>query len=166
MLAIPAVFLAGFVREHVWSMNGTRWFGRLDYVATGWIKISSSQPYRKIMESCESRILAGLRLLRTALTIRAYREEEGMFPPTLAALTPAWLDAVPIDLFSGQPLVYRLDVEGCKLYSIGPNGIDDGGQVVPLGDIIDKGDLLLDVFKLDEKADRETAAAAAAAQEE
>ncbi len=74
-----------------------------------------------------------MRLLPCAsLAIRFYRQDEGHFPPSLAALVPNWLDAVPLDPFSEEALVYRTDDEGYVLYSDGPNRIDDGGHMVRL----------------------------------
>jgi hypothetical protein len=43
-------------------------------------------------------------------------------------LAPKYLAAVPNDLFSGRPLVYRPTGSGYVLYSVGPNGQDDGGR--------------------------------------
>jgi hypothetical protein len=38
------------------------------------------------------------------------------------------LAAVPNDLFSGKPLVYRPAEKGYLLYSVGLNGKDEGGR--------------------------------------
>jgi hypothetical protein len=43
-------------------------------------------------------------------------------------LVPDWLPAVPIDPYSGVPLVYRPTSSGHQLYSVGPDGVDDGGR--------------------------------------
>lgn len=48
-------------------------------------------------------------LLATALALQAYRAEHGTYPPTLNALVPCYLAAVPMDPFAdGQPLHYKL----------------------------------------------------------
>ena len=44
-----------------------------------------------------------------------------------AALVSALLPAVPSDEFTGEPYVYRRVAEDYVLYSVGPNGRDDGG---------------------------------------
>ena len=54
---------------------------------------------------------------------------------------PQYLPDVPEDPFSGRPLVYRTETTGYVLYSVGQNGIDDGGQ--RCASWID-GDLFLD----------------------
>ncbi|MEX0704455.1 MAG: hypothetical protein WD069_20305, partial [Planctomycetales bacterium] len=45
-------------------------------------------------------------------------------------LAPKYIAAVPDDLFSGKPLIYRPteDGSGYLLYSVGQNEIDDGGS--------------------------------------
>jgi hypothetical protein len=44
-------------------------------------------------------------------------------------LTPDLLQAVPIDYMDGQPLRYRRNADGTfLLYSVGENGVDDGGN--------------------------------------
>jgi hypothetical protein len=57
---------------------------------------------------------------------------------------------MPIDPFSGRPLIYRPDGEGYQLYSIGPDGKDDGGQFVSWSRAAHgprRGDLTLDGFQ-------------------
>jgi hypothetical protein len=50
-------------------------------------------------------------------------------PADLSDLVPDHIDAVPIDPFDGQPLRYlRLD-DGYVIYSVGFDGLDDGGAV-------------------------------------
>jgi hypothetical protein len=83
------------------------------------------------------------RMAQTRLAVRAYREKHRRLPPTLAALTPDLLPAVPPDPFAAQPLVYRTHGSRVVIYSRGPDGDDDGGrdlgsQVKPEGD----GDLV------------------------
>jgi hypothetical protein len=44
-------------------------------------------------------------------------------------LTPDLLPSVPIDCMDGQPLRYRPNADGTfLLYSVGENGVDDGGD--------------------------------------
>ena len=35
---------------------------------------------------------------------------------------------MPLDFFSGKPLIYRASKKGYLLYSVGVNGKDDGGR--------------------------------------
>jgi len=66
-------------------------------------------------------------LLLTTLALRAYRLDHGAYPPTLAALTPHYLQAIPADPFAlSGPLRYKLTSAKYLLYSLGPDGKDDG----------------------------------------
>ena len=63
-----------------------------------------------------------------ACEIERYRLAHGTLPATLEALQTQGL---PHDIMNGQPLHYKLDgVDNYLLYSVGLNGMDDGGTVV------------------------------------
>jgi hypothetical protein len=62
------------------------------------------------------------------LGLRRYRNSHGAWPQTLDAISeyvPAEAFFDPID---GDAFVYTLDGDSFKLYSKGPNGIDEGGR--------------------------------------
>ncbi|MBV9848134.1 MAG: hypothetical protein JO250_00460 [Armatimonadetes bacterium] len=70
-------------------------------------------------------------LLLTALALRAYRVEHGVYPATLDALIPTYLSRVPDDPFAlSGPLRYRRVGDKYVLYSVGPDGKDDGGRPI------------------------------------
>ncbi|MEX1097537.1 MAG: hypothetical protein WED34_15940 [Planctomycetales bacterium] len=78
-------------------------------------------------------------LVQLAFALAAYRADQGEYAPALADLAPKYIAAVPDDLFSGKPLIYRPteDGSGYLLYSVGQNEIDDGGRWIdddPEGD--------------------------------
>ncbi|MFO1477695.1 MAG: hypothetical protein U1F98_13720 [Verrucomicrobiota bacterium] len=65
-----------------------------------------------------------------ACVIERYRLVHNQLPGNLQALVPKYLDRVPLDVLDGQPLRYRETGQGgYLLYSIGWNGVDDGGTV-------------------------------------
>ncbi|HYW79334.1 MAG TPA: hypothetical protein VE890_07130, partial [Thermoguttaceae bacterium] len=66
--------------------------------------------------------------------IRCYRLETGELPDTLADLMPDYLSEVPEDPFSSSPLIYRRAGDEYVLYSVGKDGIDDGGPPTDSGD--------------------------------
>ncbi len=66
---------------------------------------------------------------RAALAAERYRMAHGDWPASLDALVPDYLDAVPLDLFDGQPLRMRRTEEGVVIYSIGEDNVDDGGDL-------------------------------------
>jgi len=71
---------------------------------------------------------ARLAVLRTALAVERYRlAHDGKFPPSLNALVPAYLREVPRDPFDEQPLRFKPLSPGYVIYSIGADGVDDGG---------------------------------------
>jgi hypothetical protein len=77
------------------------------------------------------------RNLHVAFALAAYRGDHGRYPAKLDDLAPQYLPAIPDDLFSGKPLIYRPSDGGYLLYSVGVNGQDDDGRGVgdwPPGD--------------------------------
>lgn len=79
----------------------------------------------------EDRETQRLRNLRIAIALSAYRADHGEFPDSLAALVPAHLKEISAGLFADAPPRYERTAEGYKLWSLGRDGRDDGGQSVP-----------------------------------
>jgi hypothetical protein len=78
-------------------------------------------------------------LLAVTLALRAYRLEHGVYPDALSALVPRYLRSVPDDPFAlPGPLRYRRDGRNYLLYSVGPDGKDDGGRPVQNRDMAAK----------------------------
>lgn len=82
------------------------------------------------------------RLLATELALRCYRSEHGRVPAHLDELATNYLSHVPEDPFSRKPLIYRPQGTNWVAYSIGPDGVDDGGKPVGRGSA--KGDIFFD----------------------
>jgi hypothetical protein len=79
---------------------------------------------------------------RMACALERYRLAHGVYPDSLDALTPAYIDEVPHDIMTGEPYHYRLRADGTfSLYSVGWNQVDDGGSVVYLKDQPDRLDI-------------------------
>lgn len=73
-------------------------------------------------------------LLLTALALQAYKGEHGAYPSSLTELTPNYLKALPADPFARTgPLHYQRSKKNYLLYSIGPDGKDDGGKPIDSG---------------------------------
>lgn len=71
----------------------------------------------------------GRRLAIAAIALRRYELQHGRPPANLAALTPEFLESVPMDPMSGKALCYRLNPDSSfVLYSVGKDGHDDGGK--------------------------------------
>ena len=79
------------------------------------------------------------RNLYLAFALAAYHGNHRRYPEKLDALAPRYLEGVPDDLFSGKALIYRSSGTGYLLYSVGVNGLDEGGHAsddTPAGDDI------------------------------
>lgn len=75
------------------------------------------------------RCQAETRCAIVALAAERFRVANGRWPETLAELTAKYLPEVPLDPFDGAPLRYRKTPEGALVYSVGPDGKDDGGKI-------------------------------------
>jgi ABC-type transport system involved in multi-copper enzyme maturation permease subunit len=67
--------------------------------------------------------------LKVALTAERYRRDHGDWPQTLQTLTPRYIPELPVDPFTGGPLVYRRQTDGVVIYSVGRDLTDDGGKL-------------------------------------
>lgn len=72
------------------------------------------------------------RAIRAALACERYRLAHGDWPDDLQSLVPEYLEAVPIDPFDGRPLRYQRIPEGIKVWTIGEDLVDNGGDVMRL----------------------------------
>jgi len=59
-----------------------------------------------------------------------YRLKHGKWPEKLDDLAEFGIPKGLLDPFDGQPLSYKLDVDGPIIYSIDSDGVDDGGEVL------------------------------------
>jgi len=79
-----------------------------------WLKYAINQTQNDILMLC--------------FALRAYKADHGKYPADLKKLTPAYLKEIPADIFTaGNPLGYKVTGKTYTLYSIGPDGKDDGG---------------------------------------
>ncbi len=67
---------------------------------------------------------------RVGLAAERYRLDRGDWPETLNDLVPEYVKSVPTDYFSGQPLRYVRDDQGVSIYTIGDDGVDNGGDIM------------------------------------
>jgi hypothetical protein len=85
-------------------------------------------PALSACSSAEDRGNTRLELTKLAFALAEYRGGHGFYPAKLADLVPNYVAAVPQDIFSGGALHYKPQGGGYLLYSVGPNGKDDGGR--------------------------------------
>jgi hypothetical protein len=74
---------------------------------------------------------ARLRAAVVALAALRYRQQAGHWPESIDDLIPAQLESVPLDPFTGRPLLMKHTDRGFIAYSIGINAKDDGGVENP-----------------------------------
>jgi hypothetical protein len=73
----------------------------------------------------------------TACALERFRLDQGWYPASLDALVPHYLDRVPPDLLAVAPAPLRYQQTpdaGFRLYSVGFNRVDDGGNPNPPAD--------------------------------
>ncbi len=92
-----------------------------------WVLVAMAVPAWIGTKKEETKTEAGLAVAQVAFALTLHKAEHGGYPESLDALAPEFLDRVPLDPFTAQPLKYARDGEGFLIYSVGLNGIDDAG---------------------------------------
>ncbi|MCI0460357.1 MAG: hypothetical protein L0Z62_25675 [Gemmataceae bacterium] len=89
-----------------------------------------ASPLSKVARGYQ-RSQAHLRCAIVAVAAELHRRERAAWPESPEKLVAAgYLKAVPFDPFDGKPLRWRL-ANGClRIYSVGPDGQDDGGTTL------------------------------------
>lgn len=107
------------VFKYATPKSGYSWLGR------SIVPILSST-----LDKC-ARDQALIRATLCSLAVRRSMLDANPMPASLQELVPKYLESVPADPFTGGPLLYRVDDAGCVIYSVGVNGVDDGGSIEP-----------------------------------
>jgi hypothetical protein len=76
----------------------------------------------------EASLEAMMLATRAGLACKIYRNKTGHYPENLEALVPDILPEIPIDPFTGKPLVFKRQSGKLLIYSLGSNQKDDGGR--------------------------------------
>jgi hypothetical protein len=69
------------------------------------------------------------RASRVAVATERFRRDRNALPAALADLVPQYLPEIPLDPYSGKPLLFRSGQNAYTVYSVGPNGQDDQGDL-------------------------------------
>lgn len=100
------------------EMESAPWFHYLFHMAAPMTRVSE----------INLRVKGCLQTAETALAIERYRLKYNSLPDTLETLVPEFIESVYLDPFDGNPIRYiKLDPAGYTLYTIGEDGIDNGG---------------------------------------
>lgn len=81
-------------------------------------------------ESPQDRLELRRRFVTVAAALARHHAATGRYPASLAELGPL-LPQIPADPWSGKPLLYRAEGDSYTLYSVGFDGIDNGGVATP-----------------------------------
>ena len=115
-----------------------------DYLAS--IYAGSTEEPRALSRSVRWEMnFAVHRILQTAFALQAFKKTNGQYPEKLDELFGKYLSAVTRDPFAPtQPLIYRRYGKEYRLYSVGPDTIDDGGSPILTINVYEKtlGDLV------------------------
>jgi hypothetical protein len=102
------------------------------------------------MEDAMRRLKASVRCMEALVGAERYRMQTGKWPESLEAIPRTLLAQVPTDPYDGKPLRLRRTADGIVVYSVGKDGVDQGGLVVrgPMTVLpVDQGYRLWDVAK-------------------
>lgn len=84
----------------------------------------------------EASLEAMMLATRAGLACKIYKSRTRNYPANLEALVPDILPEVPIDPFTGKPLVFRIQNGEILIYSLGSNQRDDGGRSSPMTQLV------------------------------
>jgi UDP:flavonoid glycosyltransferase YjiC (YdhE family) len=117
-------------------------FNPITWVMALWQRRQTLQ----IAERKHNRVIAHERLMTAELALRCYQSEQGRLPSSLEQLVPEYLQQVPLDPFSGRPVIYHPQGTNWLLYSVDEDGVDDGGKRAgrSVSGTVTKGDLFYD----------------------
>lgn len=92
---------------------------------------------------------ASFRLRQAQIAACWFLQDKGRVPQTLDELVPAYLPAMPADPFGDGPLKSKVTPDALLIYSVGPDGNDDGGA--PIKGVVSRdslGDIVVTVPKV------------------
>jgi hypothetical protein len=128
---------AGYMRDmaRLIAVSRKPWPGPLDD-ATIMLAKSSVKPGKLtsisvLLTRLTAETLATVQCTTTAVAIELYRRDQGRIPGSLDDICPRYIKTIPIDPFTGKPLLYVHDDPSYTVYSAGINRTDDGGAVAP-----------------------------------
>ncbi len=99
--------------------------GRPNIYGERLVALSADVAASMLLHSFRARAMTSL--TRTFVALRIVKKEAGAYPESLeAAVAKGVLSEVPMDFFSDKPVRYSLEKR--KLWSVGPDGVDNGGD--------------------------------------
>ena len=99
----------------------------------------------------ENRAVATERLATLAIAVRRYALERNRLPVTLRVLAPEYLEEIPIDPYSGEPIRIRREGGGIAIYCLGDDRDDDGALDLNNKGLRDDGDIVFHINRPESK---------------
>jgi hypothetical protein len=120
-----------FARDRNWS-NSVWWITHVQNIARNSIGIQADQQFFPA-DVALARNIADQRLMVLELLLHNYHSQNGCYPISVDEVISASYNGINIDPFSknGDAFRYRTTEAGYILYSLGENGVDDGGEFKP-----------------------------------
>jgi len=107
------------------SLDDDRLFAQFRHRLTGSLLLWSIREHVDVVARSASEVAAA----DAALAAEQFRRGHGRLPEDLNELVPEFLESVPLDRYDGQPLRYVVREAECLIYSVGEDGVDDGGDI-------------------------------------
>ena len=107
----------------------------------GMMMIGQMLPAVTRLYEAEDRNLMRIELSHCAFALAAWRADYGEYPEQLGHLAPKYLQKIPIDIYTGESLIYKRSESGYVLYGVGTNLKDDSGFT--FGEGTDTDDLVV-----------------------
>jgi hypothetical protein len=101
-----------------------------------------------------ARQIVKLDLVRLRVAMERYRRTKGLWPTSLEALVPGFINAVPVDRMDGEKVRYNFTK--LKIYSIGQDFVDNGGEAKNKVNLRDKNEIVINLEFTAEKSGAET----------
>ncbi|MHC4179301.1 MAG: hypothetical protein ACYSWU_17450 [Planctomycetota bacterium] len=102
--------------------------GGSPFTSPGHIMTSLLVPAIDAFVDAAARMAASSRATDAVIAVERFRRTTGRLSENLDELVPELLPGMPIDPFHRQPLRYVVKDDEYVIYSVGRDGVDDGGQ--------------------------------------
>lgn len=118
-------------RDRNWS-NNQSWVTHVQNLVQGRLGIGVIQEIYSI-DVVVARYITDRRLMVLELLLQNYHDKKGIYPESLDEVVAPLYREIASDPFSknGVPFIYRIEDGNFLLYSLGDNGVDDGGEYKP-----------------------------------
>jgi hypothetical protein len=97
---------------------------------TSSLTVRMLMPATMKVSEAECRQQANMRCTLAGLAVERFRIKHGRWPDTLEGVCEdGMLPEVPTDPYDGQPMRYKRVADGVVIYSVGADGVDNGGNI-------------------------------------